>query len=68
MQSQQERLQEMVDYLLKHDGPDSPLAKDLQQQIVSLNRGPHRPNPMGQGTQPTGLKQHTPGAPRRRRK
>jgi hypothetical protein len=56
MQSQQERLQEMVDYLLKHSGPDSPLAKDLQQQIVSLNRGRPRPNPMGEDRYLAGFK------------
>jgi hypothetical protein len=56
VQSQQERLQEMVDYLLKHDGPDSPLAKALQQQIVSFNRGRPEPNPMGEDRYLAGFK------------
>lgn len=48
MQSQEERLKEMVEYLVSQFGPDSRLAKELQRQIVSGKPRPHSPNPIGE--------------------
>lgn len=48
MQSQQERLKEMVEYLVKKFGPECRLAKELQRQIVSGQPRPHSPNPIGE--------------------
>jgi hypothetical protein len=47
MQSQQERLKEMVDRLIAKVGPDSRLVQELQRQIVSEQPRPHSPNPIG---------------------
>jgi hypothetical protein len=45
MQSQQERLKEMVEYLIAKVGPDNRLVQELQRQIVSGQPRPHSPNP-----------------------
>ena len=56
MQSQQERLKEMVEYLVSKVGPENPLVRELQRQIVSGQPRPHSPNPMGEDRYLAGFK------------
>ena len=56
MQSQEQRLKGMVEYLVSRFGPESRLAKELQRQIVSEQPRPQSPNPVGEDRYLAGFK------------